>query len=158
MDKLLGVRQRFRPDSQEYVRTRFCSKGPLQLIGRPLIKRLSELGTPEQSRAWWYPTSVLGYLPLHAMGPIPSAGNGMQYSQTCSLRSLHPEILARDISICLTYFLSLPDASLLEVSGEIQVIQSLKPPVKSLISQNATPSSGITNSFHFACHGVLTIV
>jgi CHAT domain-containing protein len=44
------------------------------LVGRPVIERLRALGIPEQSRIWWCPTSAFCYLPLHAMGPIPSEG------------------------------------------------------------------------------------
>ena len=43
------------------------------LVGRPVLERLRALGIPEQSRIWWCPTSAFCFLPLHAMGPIPSA-------------------------------------------------------------------------------------
>ena len=43
------------------------------LVGRPILERLRALGIPEQSRIWWCPTSAFCFLPLHAMGPIPSA-------------------------------------------------------------------------------------
>jgi hypothetical protein len=42
-----------------------------ELVGRPVIQGLNELSVPEQSRVWWYPTSVFCSLPLHGMGPIP---------------------------------------------------------------------------------------
>lgn len=42
------------------------------LVGRPVLERLRTLGVPEQSRIWWCPTSAFCFLPLHAMGPIPS--------------------------------------------------------------------------------------
>lgn len=49
------------------------------LVGRPVLERLRALGIPEQSRIWWCPTSAFCFLPLHAMGPIPSAdGTGTE--------------------------------------------------------------------------------
>jgi hypothetical protein len=170
-DKLLEVRQRCGPDSQQYVRTLVSVQRDLyELIGRPVIKRLNELGIPEQSRVWWCPTSALGYLPLHAMGPIPSAGNGKQYFSDIYISSYTPTLSAlitsrnsgtRHSNLPNILLVAQPDPSLPGVSGEIQVIQSLKPPVTSLISQNATPYTVLDglrhHQFcHFACHGVLT--
>jgi hypothetical protein len=170
-DKLLGVRQRCGPDSQQYVRTLVSVQRDLyELIGRPVIKRLNELGIPEQSRVWWCPTSVLGYLPLHAMGPIPSAGNEKQYFSDIYISSYTPTLSAlitsrnsgtRHSNLPNILLVAQPDPSLPGVSGEIEVIQSLKPPVTSLISQNATPITVLDglrhHQFcHFACHGVLT--
>ena len=171
-DKLLGVRQRCGPDSQQYVRTLVSVQRDLyELIGQPVIKRLSELGIPEQSRIWWCPTSVLGYLPLHAMGPIPSAGNGKQYFSDIYISSYTPTLSAlitsrnsgtRHSNLPNILLVAQPDPSLPGVSGDIQVVQNLKLPVTSLISQNATPSTVLDglrhHQFcHFACHGVLTI-
>jgi hypothetical protein len=170
-DKLLGVRQRCGPDSQQYVRTLVSVQRDLyELIGRPVIKRLDELGIPEQSRVWWCPTSVLGCLPLHAIGPIPSANNGKQYFSDIYISSYTPTLSAliasrnsgpRHSNLPNILLVAQPDPSLPGVSGEIRVIQSLKPPVTSLISQNATPSTVLDglrhHQFcHFACHGVLT--
>lgn len=50
--------------------------GLYALVGRPILERLRALGIPEQSRIWWCPTSAFCFLPLHAMGPIPSADGG----------------------------------------------------------------------------------
>ena len=170
-DKLLGVRQRRGPDSQQYIRTLVSVQRDLyELIGRPVIKRLNELGIPEQSRVWWCPTSILGYLPLHAMGPIPSTDNGKQYFSDIYISSYTPTLSAlitshnsgtRHSNLPNMLLVAQPDTSLPGVSGEIQVIQSLAPPVTSLISQNATPSTVLDglrhHQFcHFACHGVLT--
>jgi hypothetical protein len=170
-DKLLGVRQRCGPDSQQYVRTLVSVQRDLyELIGRPVIKRLNELGIPERSRVWWCPTSVLGYLPLHAMGPIPSAGNGKQYFSDIYISSYTPTLSTlitsrnsgtRHSNLPNILLVAQPDLSLPGVSGEIQVIQNLKTPVTSLISQNATASTVLDglrhHQFcHFACHGVLT--
>lgn len=170
-DNLLGIRRRCGPDSQQYVRTLVSVQRDLyELIGRPVIKRLNELGIPEQSRVWWCPTSVLGHLPLHAMGPVPSADNGRQYFSDIYISSYTPTLSAlitsrnsgiRHPNLPNILLVAQPDPSLPGVSGEIQVIQSLKSPVTSLISQNATPSAVLDglrhHQFcHFACHGVLT--
>ena len=169
-DKLLGVRQCCGPNSQQYVRTLVSVQKDLyELIGQSVIKRLNELGIPEQSRVWWCPTSILGYLPLHAMGPIPSAGNRKQYFSDIYISSYTPTLSAlitshnsgtRHFNLPNILLVAQPDLSLPGVSGEIQVIQSLTPPVTSLISQNATPSTVLDglrhHQFcHFACHGEL---
>jgi hypothetical protein len=170
-DKLLGTRQRCGPDSKQYVRTLISVLEDLyELIGGPVVKRLDELGIPEQSRVWWCPTSAFGYLPLHAMGPIPSAGKGKRYFSDMYISSYTPTLSAlitsrnsgaRNSSLPNILLVAQPDPSLPGVSGEIQVIQSLKLPVTSLISQSATPSTVLDglrhHQFcHFACHGTLT--
>lgn len=56
------------------------------LVGRPILERFRALGIPEQSRIWWCPTSAFCFLPLHAMGPIPSAdGTGGAEQYFCDL-------------------------------------------------------------------------
>ena len=170
-DTLLGIRQRCGPDSKQYV----CALNSVlvdlyELIGAPVIKRLDELGIPEQSRVWWCPTSVFGYLPLHAMGPIPSTGKGKRYFSDMYISSYTPTlsalIISRDSVAQISGLPNLllvaqPDPSLPGVSGEIQVIQSLNLSVTSLISQSATPPTVLDglrhHQFcHFACHGALT--
>jgi CHAT domain-containing protein len=66
-------------------------------VGQPVINKLRELGIPEQSRIWWYPTSVFCSLPLHAMGPVSSKDGRDRYfsdlyicSYTTSLYALIP--------------------------------------------------------------------
>ena len=51
------------------------------LVGRPVLERLRALGIPEQSRIWWCPTSAFWFLPLHAMGPIPSTDGTRETEQ-----------------------------------------------------------------------------
>jgi hypothetical protein len=58
---------------------RFALTELYEHVGRPVIQRLQEMGIPEQSRIWFYPTSVFCALPLHSMGPIPSALRLSQY-------------------------------------------------------------------------------
>ena len=170
-DELLGTRQRYGPGSNQYVRALISVlKGLYELIGIPVIERLKELRIPEQSRIWWCPTSVFGYLPLHAMGPIPSAGKEMRYFSDIYISSYTPTLSAlitsrksgtRNSGQPSILLVAQPDPSLPGVSGEIPVIQSLDLPVTSLISQSATPSAVLDglrhHQFcHFACHGTLT--
>jgi hypothetical protein len=101
-----------------------------ELVGRPVIQRLNELGVPEQSRVWWCPTSVFCSLPLHAMGPVPSDNGPWRYfldlyipSYTPTLSTLiesnnHGSHALDKPSILL---ISQPDASLPHAKGENQV-------------------------------------
>ncbi|KAF8495541.1 hypothetical protein F5888DRAFT_1711798, partial [Russula emetica] len=65
-----------------------------KLVGRPVIERLNKMGVPEQSRVWWCPTSVFGYLPLHAMGPIPSDSENPRYFSDLYITSYTPTLSA----------------------------------------------------------------
>ena len=78
-DKLLRARRDHELESDDYNQV-LCSvlADLYELVGEPVIKKLNELGVPEQTRVWWCPTSVYGYLPLHAMGPIPSRTTSAQ--------------------------------------------------------------------------------
>jgi tetratricopeptide (TPR) repeat protein len=171
--RLLGERQRSGPGSKHYVRALDSVLRDLyDLVGGPVIKRLNELGIPEQSRVWWCPTSVFGYLPLHAMGPISSDGGVSRYFSDLYISSYTPTLSAlitsrnsgeRNSSPGLPSILLVaqPDPSLPGVSGEVQVVQGLNQPVTCLISQSATPSTvldGLRNHqfCHFACHAALT--
>jgi hypothetical protein len=79
-DKLLTTREIYGLDSESYEDVlSSVLMGLYELVGRPVIERLKRLGIAEQSRVWWCPTSVFGYLPLHAMGPIPSDGGDLRY-------------------------------------------------------------------------------
>ena len=147
-------------------------KGLYELVGEPVIKRLRVLGVPEQSRIWWCPTSVFCFLPLHAMGPIPSNDTSQKryfsdiyipsYTPTLSAliesRREGPQMLDKPSLLLVAQ----PDDSLPGVKGEIKVIRALKARVrvKSLISSEATPSSVLeslrcSQFVHFACHGKL---
>ena len=55
------------------------------LVGQPVLERLRELNVPEQSRIWWCPTSAFCFLPLHAMGPIPSSDGTSAEQYFCDL-------------------------------------------------------------------------
>jgi hypothetical protein len=69
-----------------------------ELVGLPVVKRLSELGIAEQSRVWWCPTSVFWDLPLHAMGPIPSDGGTTRYFSDLYISSYTPTLSTLIIS------------------------------------------------------------
>ncbi|KAF8262750.1 CHAT domain-containing protein [Lactarius quietus] len=74
-DLLLSTRTKHALESKCYQRAlRSVLLELYELVGRPVIEKLHQLGIPEQSRVWWCPTSVLCSLPLHAAGPIESAG------------------------------------------------------------------------------------
>lgn len=64
---------------------RFVLADLYALVGRPILDRLRALGVPEQSRIWWCPTSAFCFLPLHAMGPIPSADGTRTERYFCDL-------------------------------------------------------------------------
>ncbi|KAF8264264.1 CHAT domain-containing protein [Lactarius quietus] len=177
---LLDARYKYGPDSDQYNQTlATVLSGLYNLVGIPVIERLRELNVPEQSRVWWCPTSVFCSLPLHAMGPIPSDDGEERYfldlyipSYTPSLSALIPASDNRDqgsSSSCLPSLLLVahfdvpsPDVPLSDVCEDVKVVQALKKrlPVKSLISEGATPTSvldGLRDHqfVHFVCHGTL---
>ena len=172
-DRLLDTRINRGLDSSEYEQTLALVLSELyQLVGKPVIQRLRELGIAEQSRIWWCPTSVFCSLPLHAMGPIPRADEvegRLQYISDMYICSYTPTLSAliesrsreprppQSLSLLLV---AQPDASLPEAQAEIKVIQSLSAQVTSLISEHATSSAvieglGAHQLVHFACHGTL---
>ncbi|KAH9055403.1 hypothetical protein EDB87DRAFT_1688265 [Lactarius vividus] len=58
-DRLLDARNNRGLDSPEYeLALGFVLSELYQLVGKPVIQRLRELGIPEQSRIWWCPTSI----------------------------------------------------------------------------------------------------
>ena len=140
-----------------------------ELVGRPVINRLWDLGIPEKSRIWWYPTSVFWSLPLHAMGPVPSDDGREQYffdlyicSYTPTLRALiqsrkphDPVPISKPSMLLVAQPGTLPDAS-----REIAVVQNLALSTTTLLPSLAKPATVIerlqSNMFiHFVCHGLL---
>ena len=94
-DKLLSAREIYGLDSEHYENAlSSVLVGLYELVGRPVIERLRKLGIAEQSRVWWCPTSVFGYLPLHAMGPIPSDGGDPCYFSDVYVSSYTPTLSA----------------------------------------------------------------
>ena len=170
-ERILGMRSYSGLDSQQYDRALSSVLADLyELVGRPVIEKLNELGVPEQSRVWWCPTSVFGYLPLHAMGPIPSDDGITRYFSDLYISSYTPSLSALIASHkpdSQTYTLpplllvAQPSQSLPGIWHEIQAIQALNLPSKKLISHQATRSAVLDDLrhhpfCHFACHGILT--
>lgn len=171
-DRILGMRNDSGLDSQLYERALSSVLVDLyELVGRPVIERLNELGVPEQSRIWWCPTSVFGHLPLHAMGPIPSDDGITRYFSDMYIPSYTPSLSALIAShkpysqsstlLPPLLLVAQPSQSLPGVWHEIQAIQALNLPSKTLISHQATCPAVLdalrSHRFcHFACHGVLT--
>ena len=171
-DKLLGSRQKYGLDSNDYNDALASVLAELYtLVGQPVIDRLRQLQVPEQSRIWWCPTSVFCSLPLHAMGPIPSDDGEPCYFLDLYISSYTPTLSAliqsrrRDSNFRSSdrpsiLLVAQPDPSLPTVGGEIQAVQALDTEVTSLISQAATPDTVIDgfhhhDFVHFACHGTL---
>jgi CHAT domain len=93
--KLLNTRVKYGLDSGNHEDAlSFVLAELYEFVGRPVIRRLNKLGIPEQSRVWWCPTSVFGYLPLHAMGPIPSDGGDLRYFSDLYISSYTPTLSA----------------------------------------------------------------
>jgi hypothetical protein len=179
--ELLDARNKHGPDSCHYTETLAHVLAELyDLVGKPVIDRLRQLNVPEQSRVWWCPTSVFCSLPLHAMGPIPSDDGGEDRyfldlyipSYTPTLSALIPASDNPDSgpptsalpSVLLVAHFDVPssDVPLSEVCEDVKVVRALKKrlPVKSLISEGATPTSVLDSLrdhqfVHFVCHGTL---
>ena len=179
--ELLDTRNKHDPDSLQYNNTLAHVLAELyDLVGKPVINRLRRLGVKEQSRVWWCPTSVFCSLPLHALGPIPSDDGGEdRYFLDLYIPSYTPTLSALisaskngspgPSSSCLPSLLLVAhfdapssDLSLPEVCEDVKVVQALKKrlPVKSLISEGATPVSVLDglrdhHFVHFVCHGML---
>ena len=171
--RLKESREKYGLDSRNYDKELASVLVQLyKLVGRPVIDRLRQLNIPEQSRIWWYPTSVFWFLPLHAMGPVPSEDGELRYffdlyicSYTPTLRALiqsrKPQAPKPDSQHSML-LVAQPDPSLPTTGREIQVVQSLDISVTSLISSAATPATVIENLqnhtvtlVHFACYGTL---
>jgi CHAT domain-containing protein len=135
-------------------------------IGQPVINRLRELGVPERSRVWWYPTSVFCSFPLHAMGPVPSTDGRDRYFSDlyiCSYTpSLYALIAARTAAPLassdpgpILLFVGRPTESPLS-TRDMKVIRSIGVPATRLVFGNATREVVIKSLqkhrlAHFAC-------
>jgi len=167
--QLLGTRKEGL-DSVEYEDA-LCSvlKELYELVGRPVIRRLNELGIPEQSRVWWCPTSAFCSLPLHAMGPIPSDSDTPRYFLDLYIPSYTPTLSAliesnksglQTLGKPSLLLVVQQDASMKAALGETRVVQSVDTQVKTLISARATPPAVLKHLqdhrfVHVVCHGIL---
>ena len=167
--QLLGERKKGL-ESDRYEDT-LCSvlKELYELVGRSVIKRLNELGVPEQSRVWWCPTSVFCSLPLHAMGPIPSEVGSTRYFLDLYIPSYTPSLtalmesrkpgsqVAGKPSILLV---AQPDENMLKAFKEMKAVQAVDTEVMTLFSTKATPTRTLARLrdhrfVHIVCHGIL---
>jgi CHAT domain-containing protein len=115
-------------------------------VGQPVINKLRELGIPEQSRIWWYPTSVFCSLPLHAMGPVSSKDGREQYFSDLYICSYTPSLYAL-IATATATPISDPGSTLLFVgrltasplsTWDMKVIRSFGVRATRLVFGNAT--------------------
>ncbi|KAH9952647.1 CHAT domain-containing protein [Russula dissimulans] len=167
---LLETRTKFSPGSIDYERAlRFVLHELYELVGRPVIEKLRELGISEQSRVWWCPTSIFCSLPLHAAGPIESEDGVERYFSDSYVSSYTPSLSAliesRKGIVDIPNPPSLlivgqPNPSLPGVRGEIQAIQRRASTARSLIGAKATRARVMKHlpkheMVHFACHATL---
>ncbi|KAH9952662.1 CHAT domain-containing protein [Russula dissimulans] len=167
---LLETRTQYPLESTYYERAlRFVLQELYNLVGRPVIEKLRELGIPEQSRVWWCPTSVFFSLPLHAMGPIESEDCEKQYFSDLYVSSYTPSLsvliesrkgIVANSGPPSLLIVGQTDPSLQGVRGEIKVIQRHAPLASTLIGAKATRARVIKHlakhqMVHFACHGKL---
>ena len=173
LDTRLKDASQYGLDSEEYRRElRFVLKELYKLIGQPIIDRLHGLGIPEQSRIWWYPTSVFCSLPLHAMGPVTSTHGPKRCFSDIYICSYTPTLSAliesrtarapRPNPQPSLLLVGQPDASLPVVWAEMEAVQGLSIPVTTLSSTHATRlavAEGLQchDLVHFACHASLEL-
>ncbi|KAI0276836.1 hypothetical protein BGY98DRAFT_1097845 [Russula aff. rugulosa BPL654] len=90
---LLDARRKYAVESELYQQElRSILKELFERVGQPVLNKLRELGIAEQSRIWWYPTSVFCSLPLHAMGPVPSTDGRERYFSDLYICSYTPSL------------------------------------------------------------------
>ncbi|KAI0250825.1 TPR-like protein [Lactifluus subvellereus] len=172
--QLSETRKRYRLESKKYDRVlRQTLEELSELVGQPVVKRLMELGIPEQSRIWLCPTSVLASLPIHAAGPISSHINVKRYFCDIYVCSYTPSLSAlmasRSGSLSGSasgrpslFIIGQPDETLPGVDSETRSIESLvgSSSVTRITGDAATPENVVAHLpmhpwVHFACHGVL---
>ncbi|KAI0300338.1 CHAT domain-containing protein [Russula brevipes] len=171
-DRLLETRRNNVLESKQYGRVlRWALEELYQLLGRPVLEKLKELGVPEQSRIWWYPTSILTSLPIHAAGPIPSDTNSKLYLSDLFVASYTPSLSALMASRSRTSSENSSGKPSLLIVGEpeslpgadveVQIIKSLVPSsITDIAGKAATPENVIAHLqthpwVHFTCHGRL---
>ncbi|KAI0283870.1 CHAT domain-containing protein [Russula brevipes] len=144
-------------------------KGLYDLVGKPVIERLCELDVQEQSRIWWYPTSVFCSLPLHAMGPVRSNGHVRLYFSDLYITSYTPTLStliearkpsAQTSTAPSILLVAQPDATVPMVLQEMRVVQAVSPSVATLLWETATPPAALEHLrdhqfAHISCHGIL---
>ena len=164
---LLDARRKYAVESELFQQElRSILKELFEWVGQPVLSKLRELGIAEQSRIWWYPTSVFCSLPLHAMGPVPATDGRERYfsdlyicSYTPSLGALiaarTPTSPTTDTSGPTLLFVGRPNGSP-RGTRDMKVIRSIGVPATRLVFGNATREAVINGLLkhrfaHFAC-------
>jgi CHAT domain-containing protein len=163
---LLDARRKYAVESELYQQElRSILKELHERVGQPVLNRLRELGIAEQSRIWWYPTSVFCSLPLHAMGPVPSTDGRDRYFSDIYICSYTPTLGSLIAARTPTAPTSDRGPTLLFVgrpnesprgTRDMKVIRSIGVPATRLVFGNATREAVINGLqkhrlAHFAC-------
>lgn len=163
---LLDARRKYAVESELYQQElRSILKELFERVGQPVLNKLRELGIAEQSRIWWYPTSVFCSLPLHAMGPVPSTDGRERYFSDLYICSYTPSLGALIAARTPTAPTSDRGPTLLFVgrpnesprgTRDMKVIRSIGVPATRLVFGNATREAVINGLHkhrlaHFAC-------
>ncbi|EKM52591.1 uncharacterized protein PHACADRAFT_211831 [Phanerochaete carnosa HHB-10118-sp] len=179
-DKLLKMRQvLLRSAQKEYDRVlRLMLKSLGNLLVVPVMEKLKELGVKKGSRIWWYPTSVVSALPLHAAGPLKmpdsKSSKSKVYLPDIYIPSYTPTLAAliearaapaggyRLVERAGLLGVALLDQSLQAVGKEVEVLRSRFPEGKLTLAigsgcNRETVVAGLAERpwVHFACHGTL---
>jgi CHAT domain-containing protein len=167
--RLLNTREKYGLNSEHHELALSSVLTELyELVGRPVIKRLNELGIAQQSRVWWCPTSVFWDLPLHAMGPIPSDDGVTRYFSDLYISSYTPTLSAliasrrpgTQTSARPTLLVAQPSQSPPGAWAETLVIRGLDLQTTCLTSGNMTTTTTLESLqrhrfAHVAYHGTL---
>ena len=163
---LLDARKKYAVESELYQQElRSILKELYERVGQPVLDRLRELEVKEQTRIWWYPTSVFCSLPLHAMGPVPSTDGREQYFSDKYICSYTPTLGALIAARTPTAPASDRGPTLLFVgrpnesprgTRDMKVIRSIGVPATRLVFGNASREAVINGLqkhrlAHFAC-------
>ena len=163
---LLDARRKYAVESELYQQElRSILKELFERVGQPVLNKLRELGIAEQSRIWWYPTSVFCSLPLHAMGPVPSTDGRERYFSDLYICSYTPSLGALIAARTPTAPTSDGGPTLLFVgrpnesprgTRDMKVIRSIGVPATRLVFGNATREAVLNGLLkhrlaHFAC-------
>lgn len=168
-DRLLNTREKYGLTSEHHeVALSSVLTELYELVGRPVIKRLDELGIAQQSRIWWCPTSVFWDLPLHAMGPIPSDDGTTRYFSDQYISSYTPTLSAliasrrpsTQTSSRPTLLVAQPSQSPPGAWADTLVIRGLDLQTTNLTPGNMTPTTAVESLrhhrfAHVAYHGTL---
>ncbi len=162
----LDARRKYAVESELYQQElRSILKELFEQVGQPVLNKLRELGIAEQSRIWWYPTSVFCSLPLHAMRPVPSTDGRERYFSDIYICSHTPSLGALIAARTPTASTSDHGPTLLFVgrpnesprgTRDMKVIRSIGVPATRLVFGNATREAVINGLYkhrlaHFAC-------